>query len=53
MIALQLEKGILWNTRKNEIFEIEIPDRNLFMDSVANTITKGVIDKYFEPKTNL
>lgn len=52
MIALGLEKGILWNIRKNEIFEIEIPDKKLFMDSVANTITKGAIDKYFAPKPN-
>lgn len=47
MIALKLETGILWNTRKNKIYEIKIPDRNLFMDSVVNTITKGAFDKYF------
>lgn len=52
MVALKLETGILWNTRKNEIYEIKIPNRNLFMDSVINTITKGVFDKYFEPKVN-
>lgn len=50
MIALNLEKGILWNTRKNEIFEIEIPDRAEFMDCVANTVTKGYLDAYYKPR---
>lgn len=52
MIALKLETGILWNTRKNEMYEIKIPKRKDFMDSVVNTITKGVINKYFVPKVN-
>lgn len=52
MIALELETGILWNTRKNEMYEIKIPNREEFMDSVVNTITKGVINKYFIPKVS-
>ena len=52
MIALKLETGILWNTRKNEMYEIKIPNRENFMDSVVNTITKGVIKKHFIPKVN-
>ena len=50
MIALELETGILWNTRKNEMYEIRIPNREDFMDSVVNTVTKGVINKYFIPR---
>ncbi|MDE6618838.1 MAG: AAA family ATPase [Clostridiales bacterium] len=53
MVALNLETGILWNTRKNEIYEIKIPNKALFMDSVANTITKGAFDKYFEPQKKI
>lgn len=52
MIALKLETGILWNTRKNEMYEIKIPNHTEFMNSVANTITKGYLDKYFVPKVN-
>ena len=50
MIALELDTGILWNTRKNEMYEIKIPNRKDFMDSVANTITKGFFNNYFAPK---
>lgn len=52
MIALELETGILWNTRKNEMYEIRIPNRKDFMDIVVNTVTKGVINKYFIPKVS-
>ncbi len=40
MIALNLEKGILWNVKSNKLFEIYIPDRKAFLDSVIYTITK-------------
>lgn len=48
MIAMQLEKGMLWNTRKNTMFEITIPDRQALMDAVVGTITKGVVNKYID-----
>jgi hypothetical protein len=41
MVALNYEKGILWNTRNNLKYEITIPERKKFMDSVTKTITKG------------
>ena len=50
MIAMRLEVGILWNTRKNEAFEIRIPDRKAFLDEVVNTVTKGYLNKYTGPK---
>ncbi|MDY4187462.1 MAG: AAA family ATPase [Candidatus Borkfalkiaceae bacterium] len=50
MIALNLNAGRLWNTRKNELFEIKISDRKNFMDSVTNAITKNKIKNYFLPK---
>lgn len=52
MIALKLETGILWNTRNNVMYEIKIPERKVFMDSVVNAVTKGNISKYYEPNKN-
>ena len=49
MVALNLDKGILWNTRNNTAFEICIPDQKKFLDAVANTITKNKIKAYFKP----
>lgn len=46
MICLNLEKGILWNTRNNEMYEISIPDRKTFLDNVARTVTKGRLKSY-------
>lgn len=50
MIALELEKGILWNTRDNVMYEIQIPNRKDFMDSVINAITKGNVSKYYDAR---
>ncbi len=49
MVAMNLPKGILWNTRNNTSYEIEVPDRKAFLDAVAKTVTKGMIEKYYEP----
>ena len=48
--ALELEKGILWNTRTNIKYEIQIPDRSKFLDAVSKTITKGFLKNYYAPK---
>ena len=48
MAALDLPKGILWNTRDNTAYEIEIPDRAAFLDAVTRTVTKGMIKKYHD-----
>ena len=50
MIAKKLDKGILWNTRSNEMWEISIPDKQKFMESVVKTITKRQLTKYYKPK---
>ena len=42
-LPLDLPKGILWNTRDNTAYEIEIPDRASFLDAVTRTVTKGMI----------
>lgn len=49
MVALKLKKGILWNTRDNLMYQIEIPNEQGFLDSVLNAITKGSINKYYCP----
>lgn len=50
MIALNLDKGILWNTRNNEAYQITIPNRTEFLNSVINTVTKRYITEYNKPK---
>ncbi len=50
MIALNLDKGILWNTRNNKAYQIMIPNKDEFLDLVTNTITKGYIKEYNKPK---
>ncbi len=49
MVAMDLPKGILWNTRDNTSFEIEVPDKKVFLNAVARAVTKGVIENYYEP----
>lgn len=50
MVALNLHKGILWNTRNNSKFEIKIPNRTAFLDAVARAVTKRAIGKYYLPE---
>lgn len=50
VVALGLEKGILWNTRNNACFEIQIPNRNKYLDAVTKAITKGYLKKYYKPQ---
>ncbi len=49
MVAMQKQKGILWNTRDNTSYEIEVPDRKAFLNAVTKAITKGAMETYFEP----
>lgn len=49
MIALKIDKGILWNTRDNTRYEIHIPDRDAFLDAVANATTKRKLERYYHP----
>lgn len=48
MVALKLNRGILWNTKDNKMYEIKIPNIKEFMDLVARAITKGVFNNYYE-----
>ncbi len=50
MIALNLPHGILWNTQNNQMVTISIPDREKFLDAVANAVTKGELKRYYPVK---
>lgn len=49
MVGLQLDKGILWNTRNNAAFQIKIPNEKVFLDAVAKAVTKRGIYDYYQP----
>ena len=49
MLALGLEKGVLWNTRNNEKYEIKIPNKTDFKIAVGNTVLN---EKDIETKIN-
>lgn len=49
VVALELNKGILWNTHDNTMYEVTVPDKTVFLNAVAKTITKHRIEKYYRP----
>ena len=49
MVALNKEKGVLWNTRDNTLYEIRIPNKAAFLDAVARAATKRKLDRYYHP----
>lgn len=49
MVGLQLPRGILWNIRTNEAYEITIKNRKKFLDKVAVACTKGILTRYAAP----
>ena len=50
MAAMDIPRGILWNVRTNQMFEITIPNRQVFLNKVVNAVTKGRIGRYLEPE---
>ena len=53
MVALKMEKGILWNTRDNNRYEVRIADRAAFLDAVAKATTKRQLKKYYHPSVEI
>ena len=47
MIALNIEKGFLWNVRDDSLYEVKIPDTKAFLNAVARTVTKGYLKEYY------
>ena len=44
MVALGMENGRLWNTKKNQMYEITNPQKTIFMKKVVKAITKGAVE---------
>lgn len=44
LIAMGIDKGILWNTKKNQMYEVSVPDKEKFLIQVLRTITKGSVN---------
>ncbi len=42
-----IKKGILWNVRTNQMYEITIKNTRKFLDLMAKTITKGFMESYW------
>jgi len=40
-----VKNGRLWNVKTNELYEVQIPDRNKFLQQVVKTITKGSVSQ--------
>lgn len=49
MVALNIPKGILWNTYTNEIHEITIPNKKRFLDALTALLTKKFHMQYRGP----
>ena len=49
MVAMNLPKGILWNTRDNSAYQITVPDRKAFLNAVARAVTKRRVAAYYHP----
>jgi len=49
LVALEKEKGILWNVKTGTMYEITVPDKRKFLDAVAKCITKGKVKRFIEP----
>lgn len=43
VVALGLEKGILWNVKKNTVCEVRVPDVQEFLNKVVTVATKHTI----------
>lgn len=49
MVALNIDRGVLWNTRNNTAFQIAVPDEQAFLNAVAKAVTKGIVPAYYQP----
>lgn len=43
VLAMDAPYGILWNTKKNEMWKVSIPDRTTFLNHVIRAVTKRAI----------
>ena len=45
LVAFDIPKGILWNVKKNEMYEVSVPRKEDFVIRILETITKGVLNE--------
>lgn len=50
MIGLHLDRGILWNVKTNDMYEIKVPDKDRFMQQVWKTVTNNYEEVYTSVK---
>ena len=48
LVAKQRGTGILWNVKNNQMFEVRVPNKNIFMHHVVYTITKHTVGVFVE-----
>lgn len=48
LVAMNMRKGVLWNTRTNTMYGVTVlkKNRQAFMDAVVNAVTKGSVQTY-------
>ena len=49
LVASKIERGILWNVKNGDMYEVTVPNKRKFLDAVVKCITKGVVSKYIAP----
>lgn len=50
LVAMKIEKGILYNTYDDTMFSISVAESKKFLNAVTNCITKGKLERYEDPK---
>ena len=46
LASRNVDKGVLWNVKTNEKWEVEVPDKEAFLDAVVPCITKGYVQDF-------
>ena len=46
VVALKKKRGILWNVKTNQMFEIKVPNKRLFLEKVVTSVTRHRVTKY-------
>ena len=46
LVALNMNKGILWNVRDNQMYEVTVPNKTKFLRATLKTVTKGTVKDF-------
>lgn len=46
VVALKKPHGYLWNVKTNQMFEIKVPNKRVFLDKVVTAVTRHRVIKY-------